>query len=164
MPSLKFVHIILLALGFFNCSSVQIPPLLYPASPPETLISPPPPEYHWWKKSSHPDTIAHWIPRYVSTGISSGIMVEYTGFKSDKPVNARYAFLELAQPDNDSTFGEMRTRINDLRQAFFTLPPGTYIVRHTTPWAEQKFIGNVTVKDGEYSIISVTVLIPPQAR
>lgn len=87
-------------------------------------------------------------------------MIEFTGFKSEKPVNAKYSYLEYGQLDNDTTFTQMRSQINDLRQAFFTLPPGRYIIHHVTPWAEQHFISNVIVRDGQYSIIHINVLIP----
>lgn len=164
MPSLKLLRIILLAFIFFKCGPAEIPALVHPSAPPEPLLMDHPMQSGLWSTVRYPDTITDWVPRFVSTGVSSGIMIEYTGFKTDKPVNARFAFLEIADLDKDSGFVELRTRINDLRQAFFTVDPGQYIVRHVTPWAEQKFFRDVTVKEGEYSIISVTVLIPSAAK
>src|SRR5580765_4336443 len=52
-------------------------------------------------EESAPDTATRippmksWIPKYIQTGLASGIMVEFTGVKKDKPLHARYAGIEL---------------------------------------------------------------------
>jgi hypothetical protein len=154
----------LLALSIFHCSTTHESADLFP---PIDLI---PVIFEYTQEPApeilfpYTDTITSWTPRFISTGISTGIMVEFTGFRTDKPVNAKYSYLEFGETDNDSTFLQTRSQINDLRQAFFSLPPGRYIIRHITPWAEQRFIGNVMVRDEEYSIITVNVLVPPVSR
>ena len=164
MSHFKSSPLIILAFLCFRCSTTQVtlPPYpsveLTPLNFEKTQVD------FGWISPGFSDTLSDWIPRYVSTGVSSGIMVEFTGFKTDKPVNAKYSFIEIAEADSDTTFSEMRTQINDLRQAFFTVPPGRYIVRHVTTWADQRFFRDVVVTDGSYSIVSVTVLIPPTPR
>jgi len=130
-----------------------------------------------------------WIPKYIQTGLASGIMVEFTGVKKDKPLHARYAAIELfrypAPGDasdrsaNQLTLNEegndfvpvpfdvdqaasiaLTTTINDVKQAFFKVPPGAYVFRQTREWAEQSYISSVIVRDGSYSVIMIPVKIP----
>ena len=96
-------------------------------------------------------------------------MVEFTGLKQDAKLNARYAGVELrrAVPDTSlaATF-TLTTTINDLRQAFFKVPPGVYFLRQTRAWAEQSYIREVEVREGNYSVITIGVLNPraPKAQ
>ena len=154
----------LLSLIVLQCRTTEVPVRIYPTVEVQPLDVFPPVSSELNIALPSPDTILPWIPRYISTGISSGIMVEFTGFRTDKPMNARYSFLEYGQMENDTTYTQIRSSINDLRQAFFTLPPGRYIVRHTTTWAEQHFTRDVVVKDGQYCILPVTVLIPTSTK
>src|SRR5260221_3540481 len=85
-----------------------------------------------------------WSPHFIQTGLSSGIMVEFTGLKKDAPLKARYSSIELkrvttaANENSQNIIGDqtgvitLNTTINNLRQAFYKVPPGKYIVRHTT--------------------------------
>ena len=128
-----------------------------------------------------------WAPKYIQTGLASGIMVEFTGVKKDKPLHARFAGIELRryptdagersanqltlnQPGNDfvpPAFDIERaepivlnTTINDVKQAFFKVPPGKYVMRQTKEWADQSYIGGVIVREGNYSVIMIPVRIP----
>jgi hypothetical protein len=116
-------------------------------------------------------------------------MVEFTGVKKDKPLHARYAGIELrrypaaadpaASASTQLTLNEqgndfvpapfdvdraepivLTTNINDVKQAFFKVPPGAYVFRQTREWADQSYIGGVIVRDGSYSVIIVPVKIP----
>lgn len=130
-----------------------------------------------------------WTPKYIQTGLASGIMVEFTGVKKDKPLHARYAGIELrrypdaadpaASASTQLTLNEqgndfvpapfdvdraepiiLTTNINDVKQAFFKVPPGAYVFRQTREWADQGYIGGVIVRDGSYSVIMIPVKIP----
>ncbi len=125
------------------------------------------------------DTMRAWTPRYITTGISTGIMVEFSGMKKGKQLNARYAILDVWRCPNgpatggvvhpaaapgdsgESAFVRLFATINDLRQAFFQTSAGRYMIRHTTPWADQRYIRDVIVRPGSYSIVTVGVLAPP---
>jgi hypothetical protein len=104
-----------------------------------------------------------WSPQFIPTGFASGIMVEFTGLKQNAKLNARYAGIELrrAVPDTSlpATF-RLNTTINDLRQAFFKVPPGVYFLRQTKVWAEQSYIREVEVREGNYSVVTIGVLNP----
>jgi len=123
----------------------------------ETETTPPP---------SPSQGIFLWQPRFIATGSASGIMVEFTGLKQTAKLNARYAGIEIIMIGKDSsatslpTTFNLTTMINDLRQAFFKVPPGTYRVRQTKAWAEQSNIHNVEVREGNYSVISIKVFNP----
>ncbi len=121
--------------------------------------------------------MSHFIP----TGSACGIMVEFTGLKKNKPLNARFCALELqhypagtAAPDSLFLVGgafpeggkvlSLTSAINDLRQAFFKVQPGTYLVRQTRDWADRSFIRNVEVRDGSYSVIFIDVFQAWSAR
>jgi len=121
--------------------------------------APPPP-------SPSTQGVPSWQPRFIATGSASGIMVEFTGLKPTAKLNARYAGIEILRIGQDSsatslpiTFN-LTTTINDLRQAFFKVPPGTYLVRQTKVWAEQSNIQNVEVREGNYSVITIKVFNP----
>ena len=108
-----------------------------------------------------------WTPRYVPTGLASGVMLEFTGVKKGKTLNAKVANIELrrclrdtlaAQPGGalPALSGPMRTQapINNLHQAFFKIQPGTYFLRVTNPWADRRVVRGVVVREGEYSVLS----------
>ncbi len=111
-------------------------------------------------------------------------MVEFTGLKKTAQLNARYAFIELRRlpaeiapaPKTASPVGYLenrppveapraadaepmlfRTTINDLRQAFFNVPPGKYFFRQTKDWADRSVIRNLEVREGHYSVIRIDV-------
>ncbi len=109
-------------------------------------------------------------------------MVEFGGMKKGKSVNARYAILDVwrypvvsgVSPEHrssdlrsDSTasaFVRLFATINDLRQAFFKTSAGRYVIRHVTSWADERYIRDVIVREGSYSIVTVNVLqAPPTA-
>ena len=107
-----------------------------------------------------------WSPKFIATGSASGIMVEFTGLKKDAELRARYAGIELHPAFQDSggmhlpASIRLSTTINDLRQAFFKVRPGKYLVRQTKDWAEQSYVKDIEVKEGSYSIVSFGVLNP----
>jgi len=109
------------------------------------------------------DSAHDWYPRYIPTGASSGIMIEFTGLKKDRILNAHYAFIQV-WPDsvvNDSAGAQtLLSRINDLHQAFFPLTPGNYRVRQMKEWAERSLYHNIVVREGHYSIIPLDVAGP----
>lgn len=122
-----------------------------------------------------------WTGHFIPTGSACGIMIEFTGIKKNKQLNARYCTVELQRypiPEIDgdslqppaSGFSEglktlsLTSPINDLRQAFFKVPPGTYLVRQTRDWADRSIVRNVEVRDGNYSIIFIDVFQAWSAR
>lgn len=104
-----------------------------------------------------------WSPRFVQTGLASGIMVEFTGIKKGKTLQAKFANIELRRYLHDSVAagavppvsGPMKaqTTINNLHQAFFKVQPGRYVFRLTNPWADRKMIRDVEVREGAYSVL-----------
>lgn len=128
--------------------------------------------------------IKPWSPRFIATGLACGIMIEFTGVKKDKPLHARYAGLELRrfsadpgsmadnikQPASITSIASsdplhrdpllLSTTINDAKQAFFKVPPGKYLLRQTKEWADQTYIRDVEVREGNYSVISIPVRVP----
>lgn len=105
-----------------------------------------------------------WKPHFIATGYASGIMIEFTGMKNDKPVNARFASIEVRDAAGGSAAKTFTSTINALRQAFFELPPGRYIVRQTRTWADQAPIHTVEVKEGHYSLVPVSVVTPKSPK
>lgn len=129
------------------------------------------------------ETTRKWNPKFISTGDASGIMVQFIGLKKNAQLNARYAFIELRRlPENlpaaqsstpvgylenrppaeipkisegDPTI--LRSTINDLRQAFFNVPPGKYSFRQAKEWADRSIVMNLEVREGHYSVIRVDV-------
>jgi hypothetical protein len=108
-----------------------------------------------------------WSPRFVQTGLASGIMVEFTGIKKGKTLQAKFANIELHRYLADTTApppagtmpqvsGLMRTQatINNLHQAFFKVQPGKYFFRLTNPWADRRMIRDLEVREGAYSVLS----------
>jgi hypothetical protein len=108
-----------------------------------------------------------WTPRYVQTGLASGIMVEFTGLKKGKTLQAKFANIELRRYLGDSATqasqvllppvsGPMRaqTTINNLHQAFFKVQPGRYLLRLTNPWADRRMVRNLEVKEGQYAVLA----------
>lgn len=86
-------------------------------------------------------------------------MVEFTGMKKGKPLNARFACIEVGQaglPDVKT----YTTTINPLRQAFFEITPGVYTVHQTRAWADQSSIRDLRVKEGHYSVLHIAVINP----
>jgi hypothetical protein len=151
------------------------------------------PEANSPEPATHVSPMKSWTPKYIQTGLASGIMVEFTGVKKDKPLHARYAGIELRRypaasdpadhaPDrasNQLTLNAqgndfvpapfdvdraepivLTTSINDVKQAFFKVPPGAYVFRQAREWADQSYIGGVIVRDGSYSVIMIPVKIP----
>lgn len=104
-----------------------------------------------------------WSPQFIATGFASGIMIEFTGLKKNAELRARYAGIELQPISQDSTGLQLppsitlTTTINDLRQAFFKVRPGKYLLRQTREWAEQSYVRDIEVKEGSYSIVSIGV-------
>ena len=90
-----------------------------------------------------------WTPRFIPTGSASGIMIEFTGLKKNAELHARYAGIELQHIARDSSTQVLpstltfTTTINDLRQAFFKVSPGKYLLRQTKAWADQSTIRDV---------------------
>src|SRR5262249_53539587 len=110
-----------------------------------------------------------WTPQFIPTGFASGIMLEFTGLKSSAKLNARYSGIELARMKPDSSLPpvlKLTSTINDLRQAFFRVRPGLYLVRQTRAWAEQTVVKEVEVRDGNYSVVMFDVINPraPKAQ
>ncbi|HTK81826.1 MAG TPA: hypothetical protein VL633_06000 [Bacteroidota bacterium] len=104
-----------------------------------------------------------WTPQFIPTGFASGIMLEFTGLKANAKLNARYSGIELARMRPDSSLPpvlKLTSTINDLRQAFFKVRPGLYLVRQTRAWAEQTVVKEVEVRDGSYSVVMFDVLNP----
>ena len=107
-----------------------------------------------------------WSPKFIATGSASGIMVEFTGLKKDAELRARYAGIELRPVVQDSGVTHLpasitlSTTINGLRQAFFKVRPGKYLVRQSKDCAEKSYIRDIVVKEGSYSIVSFGVLNP----
>jgi hypothetical protein len=108
-----------------------------------------------------------WTPRFVATGLASGVMLEFTGMKKGKTLNAKTANIELrrylhdtlsagAGPLTAQLSGPMKAQaaVNNLHQAFFKVQPGTYFLRVTNPWADRRVTRDVVVHDGEYSVLS----------
>lgn len=98
-------------------------------------------------------------------------MVEFTGLKKDAALRARYSSIELKRiqvPSAENSKNILRdqtgvitlnTTINNLRQAFYKVPPGKYIVRHTKDWGEKTFVQDVEIREGNYSVIRINVNI-----
>lgn len=134
-----------------------------------------------------------WQQKFIPTGLASGIMIEFTGVKKDKPLHARYAGIELrrypSSPLNETPSGKqlasihqearstaepfdvlrlepfsLSATINDVKQAFFKVPPGKYILRQTKEWADQGFFGDVIVREGNYSVVIIPVHIPGSSQ
>jgi hypothetical protein len=108
-----------------------------------------------------------WTPQFIPTGFASGIMVEFTGLKQNAKLNARFAGIELQRSVQDTSLPAtltLTTTINDLRQAFFKVRPGVYLLRQTKAWAEQSYIRAVEVREGNYSVITIGVLNPRTAK
>jgi hypothetical protein len=117
-------------------------------------------------------SLKKWPPHFIQTGLSSGIMIEFTGLKKDALLNAKYSSIELkrvspsagdeskkSSPEQSGII-TLNTTINNLRQAFYKVPPGTYIVRHIKDWAEKTIVENVEIREGNYSVIRVNVNEP----
>ncbi len=113
------------------------------------------------------ETASPWTPRFVQTGLASGVMLEFTGIKKGKTLNAKSANIELRRYLHDTLSGhpgslaaqlsspmKAQAALNNLHQAFFKVQPGTYFLRVTNPWADRKMIRDVVVRDGEYSVLS----------
>ena len=118
-----------------------------------------------------------WRPHFIPTGSACGIMVEFTGLKKNKQLNARFCTLELqrwgadtsvadslSSPLTGSKIVSLTSPINDLRQAFFKVSPGIYLVRQTREWADRSYFRNVEVQDGSYSIMFIDVFQAWSAR
>ncbi|MBI1806594.1 MAG: hypothetical protein HYR76_06030 [Ignavibacteria bacterium] len=131
-----------------------------------------------------------WNPRFIQTGATSGIMIEFTGVKKNKPLRARFSTIELWRyPLNTLRMQEysasgftaknnrsnlhskdtsgvitLSTTINDLRQAFFKVAPGKYLLHQTKEWADQSYIKDVNVLEGNYSILQIDVFTPWLAK
>ena len=93
-------------------------------------------------------------------------MVEFTGLKKNAELHARYAGIALERADPDSLAQvfppilTLTTTINDLRQAFFKVPPGKYLFHQTKAWANKSLLRDVEVKEGSYSVIRIEVFNP----
>jgi hypothetical protein len=113
------------------------------------------------------DTLQPWNPKYIQTGASSGIMVEFTGLKKDRPLNAHYALIQVWR---DSLLGDtsrpqtLLSQINEFHQAFFPLAPGTYLMRQMKEWADRSIFQNVVVKEDHYAIVPLDVAGPWKQR
>jgi hypothetical protein len=113
-----------------------------------------------------------WNPRFIQTGLASGVMIEFTGMKKGKKLSAKYANLELTRYLPDTTIHSkpktplldkpvrLQTTINDLQQAFFKVSPGKYLARLTNDWGDRSYIRDLEVKEGEYSVITNDVYAP----
>ncbi len=155
----------LFALTFllFGCgSSVHTPPAAITDSATSVATASDPPKESVTDVDSglRPLTVRAWTPKFIATGLASGIMIEFTGVKKDKPLHARYAGIELrrypAVPQSEEENGKqltwnqkgddvlaatfeprriepfaLSTTINDVKQAFFKVPPGKYLLRQT---------------------------------
>jgi hypothetical protein len=105
-----------------------------------------------------------WKPKFIPTGLSSGVMIEFTGMKKDRPVNARFASIELQQAGSSAGGKVYTSTINSLRQAFFKVPPGTYTLRQIKAWADPVVVRDLVVQEGQYSLLYIAVLNPRTAR
>jgi len=124
-----------------------------------------------------------WSPHFVRTGLSTGIMVQFTGLKKHAKLGARYSGIELWRYPEDSVATYLQTQstaempgenrrdsltltstINYLRQAFFKVSPGIYLFRQTKNWADQSYIRGVEVREGNYSVVTVAVLKAPPSK
>lgn len=132
--------------------SAALPELQQEAEPPEAALL---------------SRAVDWTPRFIQTGLASGIMVEFTGMKKGKTLQAKYANIELRRYLSDTAgarragaapalSGPMRAQanINNLHQAFFKIQPGTYFFRLTNPWADRTMTRGLVVREGEYSVQS----------
>lgn len=131
-----------------------------------------------------------WSKRFIQTGVASGIMIEFSGIKKDKSLHALYSAIELWRYPLDTMrvqehfslsvdgktstadpkakgvpgFVTLTTKINDLRQAFFKVSPGKYLLRQTKSWADQSYVRDVEVLEGNYSILQIDVYTPWLAK
>ena len=168
-----------------GCASPQHISAVQTTDTSATALDDPPKAPDAEKQKSSADTsvlMKSWSPKFVATGLASGIMVEFTGVKKDKPLHARYAGIELrkyadapageeaaAPGDQPAINGNdllnvqpviYNSTINDVKQAFFKVPPGRYVLRQTKDWAARDFISGVIVREGSYSVITIPVRIP----
>jgi hypothetical protein len=121
-----------------------------------------------------PDPTILWIPKYIITGISSGLMVEYLNlprtpaqvrravidaWRTDIPVSSSRKQRNIERDSLGSTaFQRISAAVNGLGQAFIPLRPGTYMVRQLSPWAEQIYTREVLVRDGSYSVLTIRTI------
>lgn len=164
--TLKYVRVILLPMLFAGCapSHQETAPDAW-QHPSERSspgpVAPPPPSVEELSSARS------WTPRFIATGFASGIMVEFTGLKANAPLHANYAGIELRKTPADSASPatqSLTATINDLRQAFFKVKPGVYALRQTRQWADQSYIQNVEVREGNYSVVTIGVLVPAAPR
>lgn len=171
MTGVRLYCCLLVVAIFFGCGSssqraTSPPSVQQEPKKDELALSPTPPE----RVASATEHARKWNPQFVSTGGSSGIMAEFTGVKKDKKLRARYSAIELWDQSPDSAAGRDTTSnsrkgtsikliasINDLRQAFFKVKPGTYLFRHTRLWADTSYIRDIEVREGNYSVIKIDV-------
>lgn len=180
-------------LCFCGCGLFSHQELTTPPAPPlsvssENLRQTPAAELRIERDADSIGPIRSWIPHFIPTGLACGIMIEFKGVKKDKPLHARYAGIELRRyppavtsvvsateqigPTISSSRIDMPrygpfvigTTINDQKQAFFKVPPGKYLLRQTKEWADQTFIDNVVVREGNYSVVSIPVRIPANTQ
>jgi hypothetical protein len=120
-----------------------------------------------------------WSPSYISTGLSTGIMIA-----SATPNGTRMSMdlwrypiettaVVVIEPVADPTdprksverpvpYLEIRsdlvilnTTINDLGQAFFKVPPGTYLLHPRLSKEQNIYVAGVEVREGSYAIVAV---------
>jgi hypothetical protein len=116
-----------------------------------------------------PDPTVIWKPKFITTGFSTGLMVEYLHLqhspgKQRRAVLDAWGYFSQQSPlrrdkstESDSlsatAFLRITAAVNGLGQAFFSLRPGRYMLRQVSPWAEQIYTREVIVREGAYSIV-----------
>jgi hypothetical protein len=117
--------------------------------------------------SEVPKPVRAWKPRFLPTGSASGIMIEFKGVKKNATLRTRYAGIEVQRFASDTSAPRSLTfsaSINDLRQAFFKIRPGKYVVRQVKDWADRSYFRDIEVKEGSYSILTIDVINPGAPR
>lgn len=163
-----YFHIFIILTFSAGCSSSREEVVNKPPPPPQEIITQDATAEQEAETTLPPSAeplleARRWSPLFIKTGFASGIMVEFTGLKENAKLNARYAGIELQRVTPDTLFPStfnLTSTINDLRQAFFKVRPGWYLLRQTRLWAEQTYIRDVEVREGNYSVVRIEVFNP----
>lgn len=162
-----YLHIVIIITFVAGCSSSREEVVNKAPQPPQEITQDPAPA----QDAETPVPLSadplfearRWSPLFIKTGFASGIMVEFTGLKENAKLNAQYAGIELQRIVPDTLFPaalNLTSTINDLRQSFFKVRPGLYLLRQTRVWAEQTYIRDVEVREGNYSVVRIEVFNP----
>jgi len=163
--------VIALCMAVMGCAAPQTvfsPP---PAVPAPSRLAPSPVVPIPGTVAYETESVGPWTPKYIRTGFSTGLMLECVNLLHT-PRLRRRAIIDVwsyepagssgptgrdTSPESTGTtlFRRMASSVNGLGQAFFALPPGSYMLRQLSPWGEQFTLTGLLVKEGAYSVVMV---------